>query len=559
MTANIASRRVARGMAAVIALLAYQAATAQDYPAVFAGLYDEALYPEYDYEDHPTAISSLPGAFTVIDGNAYFDYSDTRATRLDDSVGVTGGSDLNRAIGLGGDLSLALAKPRTGGTYLLGFDFSGDLSSAYELLDRYDSPTQYKLTQLYDWPLEFGLKGLVANKGKASATGYSLDYDFSYTPNSYRWVTDTSQEPLLKYADAVSNDADVISHAATLRGDWSGKLGVFAVSAAAGYRFGLDDRSRKYLAVDTDGDDLDDSVMLYKDWSALTEASGGPQYTTTQFDQKDLAFSHRVDLDVLARLDLSKKLELLLDVGYTPVDATMREYYTHVLNTQVLDDKSVNEELLLSDFGNVAAVATFRLKDAKNGLAWRYALGYARSGYALKRDGAQASGLAFYSSENPGNFPELSLGLNPVNGSIVSSGEDPSAWVTHSALVRLGLEWKPAKDVVLTSSLGLTGSVSTLYYRAFNTDTRSVWQETVSSDSIALGLSPKLCLTVPAGEKALLSFSLAPDTGSGSYARGRETAAFDLTLNRQSEDGSVDLTGSSELSLSLGLSLVIRR
>ncbi|HPB67074.1 MAG TPA: hypothetical protein PLW80_10945, partial [Spirochaetales bacterium] len=306
MTANIASRRVARGMAAVIALLAYQAATAQDYPAVFAGLYDEALYPEYDYEDHPTAISSLPGAFTVIDGNAYFDYSDTRATRLDDSVGVAGGSDLNRAIGLGGDLSLALAKPRTGGTYLLGFDFSGDLSSAYELLDRYDSPTQYKLTQLYDWPLEFGLKGLLANKGKSSSSGYSLDYDFSYTPNSYRWVTDTSQEPLLKYADAVSNDADVMSHAATLRGDWSGKLGVFAVSAAAGYRFGLDDRSRKYLAVDTDGDDLDDSVMLYKDWSALTEASGGPQYTTTQFDQKDLAFSHRVDLDVLARLDLSK-------------------------------------------------------------------------------------------------------------------------------------------------------------------------------------------------------------------------------------------------------------
>ena len=131
--------------------------------------------------------------------------------------------------------------------------------------------------------------------------------------------------------------------------------------------------------------------------------------------------------------------------------------------------------------------------------------------------------------------------------------------MTHSALVRLGLEWKPAKDVALTSSLGLTGSVSTLYYRAFNTDTRSVWQETVASDSIALGLSPKLCLTVPAGEKALLSFSLAPDTGSGSYARGRETAAFDLTLNRQSEDGSVDLTGSSELSLSLGLSLVIRR
>ena len=113
--------------------------------------------------------------------------------------------------------------------------------------------------------------------------------------------------------------------------------------------------------------------------------------------------------------------------------------------------------------------------------------------------------------------------------------------------------------MTLTSSLGLTGSVSTLYYRAFNTDTRSVWQETVSSDSIALGLSPKLCLTVPAGEKALLSFTIAPDTGSGSYARDRETAAYDLTMSRQSEDGSVDLADSSELSLSLGFSLVIRR
>ncbi len=559
MTANIDSRRVVRGVAAAIALIACQAAAAQDYPAVFAGMYDDALYPEYDYEAHPSAFGSLTAALTVVDGNAYFDYSETRATRLDDSIGVTGGSDLNRALGLGGDLSLALAKPRDGGGYLLGFDFSGDLSSTYQLLDRYDSPTQYKLTQLYDWPLEFGLKGLLANKGKSSSSGYSLDYDFSYTPHSYRWVTDTSQEPLLRYADAVSNDADVMSHAATLRGDWSGRLGVFGVRAAAGYRFGLDDRSRKYLAVDSDGDDLDDAVMLYKDWSALVEAKGGPEYSTTQFDQKDLAFSHRVDLDVLARLDLSKKLELLLDLSYMPIDATTREYYTHVLNSQVLKDESVNEELVMSDFGNVDAVATFRLKELKKGLSWRYALGYERIGYTLRRDGAQASGLAFYSSENPGNFPELSLGVDPVNGAIVASGEDPSAWVTHRALVRFGLEWKPARDVTLTSSLGLTGSVSTLYYRAFNTDTRSVWQETVSSDSIALGLSPKLCLTVPAGEKALLSFTIAPDTGSGSYARDRETAAYDLTMSRQSEDGSVDLADSSELSLSLGFSLVIRR
>lgn len=545
-------------LAILLAIALPSSLVAQDYPSMLAGLYDASLYPEFDYATHPSTLRSLPAAFIVAEGMVDFDMNQSIDTRLDDSIGAINGYYLERDIDLGADLDLLYLTNAKSGTRGFGVRGIGSLASSIDEWQNYEKPTQYVSQGVHTIPLNAGLYALTAFKAGSLGQAYTVDYDFLYVPAFFTKVTDTSQSPVLVYYPAVGDDADSMRHRLSLKGDWGGTLGNMKVTLAAGYRFGYTNRDSKYIAYDSDGDGLDDGLLPYADWAKVPKLDGGPDEIVTTFSQRDWTFAHRADVDLLVELPLSKTVDILFDIAYVPVDISMRDWYTRMLTATIIKDESSSGETLSADWGNGAATAALRFKGDKAGMDWRIALGYSRDCYNLALDGTQASGLSLYSRENPGNFPELSLGVEPVNGAMEQLGIQPASTLTQAVSAEVGLVWNPARNLRIASSLGLYGSMGTVYYRAFNLDTKSVWQETVNSDSLTWGLTPVLTLSFPLGEKAVLTSGLGVSSEPGSFERDHETRPYDLTQGRTSEDGAVDLSETSELEFSYSFRLVIR-
>ncbi len=540
----------------LLASLAY----AQDPAGLLAGAYESPAYPDYDFRAHPTVLLRVKSPLDSLEGSASLDYSDELKTRLDDSLGALGGTWRERVTDLAGRFAYESLTPRKDGGLLLG-GYAGGGFKAYDLAKaRYETPTQNLVTQTLDWPLAAGAAGSLAWTSGKLEQAYGLAYDFAFLPHYFTATTDAGQQPPRVAIGAAGRDADTFDHGLRLKGDWAGRLGYLDARLGASYRLGYVGRNGKYLAIDSDEDGLPDSVKSYAEWVGMGGQKGGPARAVSSSSILDMTFSHRADLDLLVGLELAKTLRLLLDLSYMPIDLSIRDSHARILDSVTVKDESGQRRVVMSDWGNASGMLVLALSPAKeSSVSWRLGVGYERTGYGLNLDGTQASGLSLYSRENAGRFVEAALGLQPVNGQAKIACGDPTLTVSHTLRAVAAFEWRPARELSLLGSIEARAGRRELTYRVFNTSTRSVWQETETADDLAWGFSPRLCLSFPFGKDATLSAMLGPSKGASGYARNHETAPYDLTLGRQSSDGTAGLEERSDLAFDYSLRLTVRR
>jgi hypothetical protein len=163
-----------------------------------------------------------------------------------------------------------------------------------------------------------------------------------------------------------------------------------------------------------------------------------------------------------------------------------------------------------------------------------------------------------FSRNNPGNYPELALGMNPSITALSNAGIDPALVLEHSARVAVGLDWNVSKAVQLYFALDIHAQYWERYYRVFNVDTQTVWEEQVLNQQWQWMPLPRLGVAVAISEKSRLVFDLAAVLGPGNYRSASSTVPKDLELGRNSSNGAIDLVDGGNIRFDLGLYLVFQ-
>ena len=524
-----------------------------------SGFYNNNLFPETDYSIHPSVLSSLTKKLTLLDLSIVEDYTWKTAERLDTTQGAIGGLKKDQDFYLLGSFSFLSLVPKE--NMLHGWGLSGQVDWRHLKTEAndYDTPTQQQTTETITAPFSLGAAYLWVGNKDNTRLGYSVNYDFSFRKAFFSWITDNTIDPVLKYVEYTGDDADQYDHSAAIRGDWGRTLGNVDITFGAAYKFGYRDRNKRYKLLDIDEDGFYEKVQDYTEWFSgwVAENVLTADQKNYSLSQKDTALSHTVDLDLVLRFMLSKDLELILQGSYTPLDYSLRNYHDRQTSNDVLIDESEDTEIRSQDWGNFSAGLVLKTNPDKRGWTWRYGAFYERSAKTLLLEGVQASDINKYSRINTGNYTEMALGLNPVKGTVANSGIDASLEIDHLVTLLGGWEWRVSKDVRLFSSLEITGDYGVDHYRAFNTDTNTVWEEKVAALNISWTAVPKIGLMLPLGEKRAWVGELSGFNYPGSYSQTSDTAPYDLIAGRKSEDGSVDLTQKGGLGFNITMRFVV--
>lgn len=186
-------------------------------------------------------------------------------------------------------------------------------------------------------------------------------------------------------------------------------------------------------------------------------------------------------------------------------------------------------------------------------------VGFSRLDDRFTLDGVQRQGLTKYNRLNTEKYPEISLGLEPVNNALIDNGVTPAQSLTQSVFLKSGLEYKPATDISLFASLEASGSIMSDIYRAYNLDTRSVWSETVTSQGLVWNIMPAAGIAIKAGKNLTWVINLKGTTIDGGFALNDETAPFDDFGGRTTLNGARDLSASTPFAFEVAMSFLFSK
>jgi hypothetical protein len=528
----------------------------------FYSLQDPLLFPETAFEVNPAVLRRLNKKFLLFDSDLSLESSSTTAERLDDSIGSKGGTytqlsqDFTPSAALGYLSPLSKAKRRPILGAVLDFDMTYDLEQQ-EYID-YQAFSENVVNRQLDTPLTVGSDFFFASTLGKGFWGASAGYAFNYIPALFRTVTDASLPDDGTYVDNTVREYDIFSHNA------AASLGtVFPISRAAeisvavNYDGAFTDRKKEYIAIDKDGDGNNETVMEYGTY-VFFEGAGGPATLAESYDAKDLTISNQVTLHPSMRLYVADKVELFFGGEYTVLDLDHRTSYQRIrlVGDPEEEDESIKYDTFNSSFTSFDVLGGLAVRVGANSLM-KMGIGYLRDDQRFSQDGRTAAGGLLYNRENTGNYTELSLGLEPANNSIIGNVENSSKDLTHSLILRIGLENKPKSGLQTFFAFDLTASRNKAVYYAYNLDTRSVWYEESVTEGILWELSPVAGIAFPVGKNGAWSVSLKGTGSFGDPERTTETAPFDESQQKATTDGSIDLAKTADFNFEVKIGFVL--
>ena len=538
-----------------------RAITTADF--LFLGLQDPALYPETSLEGNPANLLRLTQ--TLLTSQIVVDVlrSSVTNTRADSTIGALGGSLVSKETTFSPAEKVALYVPL--GTDRrsprLGIRVAGDL----QLHDRLDTYQDYRsfsedlTVEERDRPFGGTVDVALGLPTTGPGLGFALGYGFGYLPAVFPVEVDRTLSPVLTSYGAAVRDSDVFTHLARAAAGTNLSLSRAAeVSLTISYTGTFQDAARSWVAVDTDADGRADVLMPYAEWVVNTDgpSAGGPATPAISYSQMDLTVGTRLGLSPMLRLYVSDTAELFLAGTYYPLYMSSRLQYQRPRYATDLEDnlselrQVLNGNLRCVDATLGVALATSRDARLKIGAT------YTRRDTVLRQDGLRGNGDLLYSTRNPDHYTELALGLEPANDSVVALLDQPALDVQQSVTLRMGWSYLPAAGPGVFVGGAVRGSHSVQTWRAYNLDTRSVWEETVTTQGIVWAFEPVAGLRIKVSDKITAGFSAAGTGLEGSLASNGETAPFNVQLQKTTLNGAQDLAGSVPFSLSVRLDFV---
>ncbi len=516
---------------------------------IFVSLHDPLLYPETSYNVNPAVLNTMNKKVLITDAGFFFDKAEDTVTRIDDSVGVKGGTYTNIDRSIQPDLyvlGMGPSKKKGKSAYRgLALQAGTALTRDQDRYTDYNSYSEQFTRSVDDFSLGTGLNYFYSRKRKRMTLGLNLGYGFGYAPEMFRWVSDESLAPASVYIqDTVRANREYTHSADVVLGS------IFPLSRAAElglslvYQGSLTDASQMFTGIDSDGDGHDDTVMAYKDYVVYT-GEGGPDILANSYDARDLTLSSRVTLHPALRMFLTSRVELFISGSYSLFDLDYRRYYSHlVLTNDIVDDASVDIRMYNAGFTSFEVMPGLAVRTGKKGLL-KIGAGFIQQNSRFSQEGISPEGISRYSRLNPDNLTELELGLEPVNNALVDEGIPPSKQLDRTLRLSLAWEFIDTGGVSVFLEGDVTGSRNRTVYKAYNLDTRSVWFEEENSDSITWRINPVAGIAFQFGKNGVCTLKTEGTGTLGSVQSNTETAPFDESIERTSLNGSMDVVSSS--------------
>lgn len=524
----------------------------------FSQFQNPLLYPDSTVALNPAVAAGLRKNFADAQVNLPYVRNATTLTRADNSIGAKGGTSKTVKEKLQPSLSFLGLYPLKGGQRgaLFGIRSSAsmNLDSSATVKSNYDTNGQSSSQQGLTWPLNASVGGLYAFGKLGKGKGISLDLGYHMEPHSFLTTKNVvGSNVVTTYSDAL-NPYDVYGGSVDLRGGLQHQLsGSSAFSVAVGLTGGLTDQSRQYTAVDTNGDGTPDTLETYHEWY-LSKGPGAPSTTAASFSARDRSWHMAASLSPELRVALTNSLELFTDGTWNGFDLTYRTRYQHIGYTGSPPDKSLADTYLNSSLGSGRVLVGLAFHK-RAGSELRAGIGYARSDIRYSQDGTDAAGNSVYSTLNPNHYPEVKLGTSPAYDAVVQAvsqlGEPAWSNVSNQLQFAAGWQYRAGPKTRLFADLNIGAGIQSQEYWVFNLDTRTPWNETVTSKSIDWTLHGTAGIAMTLSKSAVLTIDGTSNGTTGTLSQSSETLPFDASFGRVTTNGASDQVTSTPFSFTI--------
>ncbi len=537
---------------------------------LFQGESTSALYPEFDYIDNPSILMGITSDMILGNLDTDFNLSGTGDERSDDSIGADGGTETYSSYEILPYADFTILKKNEDKPGVFGLDLSYNSehrgektesinynSSTEDVIDKYNENNYSGSADIY-----FGFLSREDGEG-----GLSFGYGLTYDPKFYNWVTDSSYSPAFAYTQLLSGQDNTDEYMHT----YSSTLGFNMPLEKNRLYFSLlysgyyDDLNREYKAVDTDADGYLDTIYTLEDYYLLPAADGGPEYYNeaselyqlSSYEHQEYAVNNNVDVKAAIVMPLSKTFSFIAEAGYTPLDYTYYYYLEHELAESETDD-SYSEYIYDAGLSSFDAMLALEFINQEKKSRFRIGLGYSLFAERYSQNADTAAGVSAYNSLNTNHYTELSLGTDPADDSLSADNDlYPSETYIHSADLLARYTVNPGKDFRFFFDASVSALYSVEVYRAYNTDTRSVWEEKNASGDLTWEIGTKAGVILPMGEKLNFVIDMQNFSTIGNAVITGETRPWDIDLGRETDD-SGDLSDSSGIDFQVNAAFVIR-
>ena len=519
---------------------------------------DPLLFPDVAVTVNPAMAAALSDHF--IDGvlDAPYTRNETTLTRADNSIGQKGGTSdtvvqslLPTATYL--ELLPSKMKKLPG---VMGFDASANLSynDTETVKTNYDSTGQSAKTTSLTWPFGATAGALYAKQNPKSTIGLAADLSYAMNRHAFQETQTVVGSNIVTTYSSALNPYDIYTGALDLRGGIKLPLSRSAeFDLAAGVTGGLSDQSTNYTAVDTNGDGFADEILTYHDWY-LSTGPGAPTVTAKGYDNLDRTWSVKALLSPELRVALTDDLELFTDGTWNGFDYSDRTTYQHITYSGSSPDQSVANAYLNSSLTTGQVLVGLAVGKSTDSLL-KVGVGYQRIDTRYSQTGVDAAGNSVYSNINPNHYPEVSLGTAPAYDTVVQAvtglGQPPWSDVTNALILEGGWEYRSGPQVRFFANVRVSGSSRAQQYWVFNLDTRTPWNETVTSNALSWGLTGTAGVAIQVSRTMALTIDCVGDALNGNVAQNAETLPFDTVLGKDTTNGSTDQTTTTPVNVTI--------
>lgn len=527
----------------------------------FLELQDPLIYPETNLGINPAILSRIRD--TLLRNDTGFLWNENKQTqvRTDESVGALNGTHdiVNQSMDLSESVALYLALEPLQSTPRLGLELSVRLpyTNASEQFTDYQSFSESLSVKTESLNPDVRFRALTAFSIGSLPLGLSVGYGFTFSPHVFPTYTDNTLNPTLTYYGPSVKDSDVSTH--RLHGSVGTLLPLSRaaeLSLSVVYNGAFSDASQSYISFDTDSDGKNDKTLLYADY-IVSKDPGGPATPAESYEAQDTTVETQLSFSPTLRLYVADGAELFIGGSYRILDVADRNKYQHPsYATDVEEDQSSYQQIVDGNLKGFDAVLGMGISTGAAAYM-KLGLSYSRRDRTVLQDGTAIAGNSLYSSLNPDHYTELALGMDPGNESIVSLLDRPSSAIDQTVALSIGWQYLPAGAVGIFFATKISGTWNDAVYRAFNLDTRSVWEETRSSQTLQWHIEPVAGVLLRLSGTLSCAINLSAFRSTGSVSGSTETMPFNVDLQTTSTNGTRDLTNLFPNSVSIQASFIL--
>ena len=525
---------------------------------LFSNSLNISLYPEVNYTRNPSVLNGVVTPFMLggLDLSGAYNYE--KMERIDSAIGTAGGTDIDTQLDILPTVGLSWFFPTDeGNAWGVSIDYNSVHQQGSEKLSLYNNASENSTSTMSDNEFDAGVDFyFTLPPGDNTNMGFLLGYNFTYDPTAVRWVNDLSVNPGLNYIEATTDD-DYIQdflHKLHIGYGISMPFNGFDLYAAVNCEGGYEDRARAFTAYDSNGDGYNDKLTLLGDYYLLAADAGGPEDAVSAFVYENYSLRGSVDLSSSLYIPFSEKFALIVDGEYSVIDYRYSHYLMHVIDSTIESDESYFNQYDDSGLGSFSATIGTEFSNSEKRTKLRIGAGYSRFAETHTQDGDTAAGLSLFSSLNPGNYTEMNLGVAPVNNVLSSDGDvDPYRDIVQSVSLFGRYEFAPAQRTVLYLDFGVSGVHAAEIFRAYNLDTRTVWEERNITADLDFVFESVAGVAFPLGDKVTCTVDLKNFGITGDASLLDETHMYDIELESLSTSGDMDYSDEFHFNAELSL------